>query len=544
MASLAVPFGPVVAFVSGVTSHLAFFRIGEHHLHGRTYILTAIAIFIFSVSAQSYLFEIPFSLATSNSKYFSIWYFTGLYSSLMIFRVFFHPLRNFPGPLGCKISSAWFATYLGKQDSFHQLEKLHQRYGKFLRIGSNDLSITHPQAVQAIYGNTSKCGKAQWYDLTRPMVSLENTRDKKLHGQRRRLWSGAFGDKSLRDYEQRMARYRALLVKAIEQSSGQPMDMAKWFMLYTFDVMGDLAYGSSFQMLETSKEHDAIKLLNDGLKPVSYMLPMWFFRVVTAIPGATRDWWRFIDYCNMRLDQRMKTKPDIPDIMSCLLRPFENKTPVGLDRLLLEGDSQLIVVAGSDTTAATLTGAFRCLAEHPHHIDLLRAEIDSLPRTDLGDYHQLDLIDLPHLNGVINEALRLYPAVPSALQRLTPPEGLVIDGTFIPGNVTVYCPQYVLGRDPDCFVKPNEFIPERWYSRPDLIKDLSGFAPFSLGSYSCIAKPLALLNLRATISRIVADYDVQIAPGMRLEDFEEGLTDHFTIAMPPLRLCLTKRQKV
>ena len=57
-----------------------------------------------------------------------------------------------------------------------------------------------------------------------------------------------------------------------------------------------------------------------------------------------------------------------------------------------------------------------------------------------------DLQYLPHLNGVINETLRLYPGVPTAMQRLTPPEGLDINGTFVPGNTVVYCPQYAICR--------------------------------------------------------------------------------------------------
>jgi Cytochrome P450 len=66
---------------------------------------------------------------------------------------------------------------------------------------------------------------------------------------------------------------------------------------------------------------------------------------------------------------------------------------------------------------------------------------------ELGDYQPSDLAELKHLNGVINEALRLLP--PGSIGTfpvVTPPEGLIIDGTFIPGNTTLYCPQYVLGR--------------------------------------------------------------------------------------------------
>ena len=59
-------------------------------------------------------------------------------------------------------------------------------------------------------------------------------------------------------------------------------------------------------MIETREEHCAIKLLNEGLVPVSWMFPPWFFKIITAIPRLTRDWWRFISYCSQKLDERMK----------------------------------------------------------------------------------------------------------------------------------------------------------------------------------------------------------------------------------------------
>lgn len=77
---------------------------------------------------------------------------------------------------------------------------------------------------------------------------------------------------------------------------------------------------------------------------------------------------------------------------------------------------------------------------------LLRDEIDNLPRDELGDYVHTDLAVLKHLNGVINESLRLFPPVPTILPRLTPAEGLDVGGTFIPGNTTVFCPQFIVGR--------------------------------------------------------------------------------------------------
>ena len=87
------------------------------------------------------------------------------------------------------------------------------------------------------------------------------------------------------------------------------------------------------------------------------------------------------------------------------------------------------------------------LVRYPSHIPKLRKElasIDPLIRPTEIRHQQLQHLD--HLNGVIYETLRLYPPVPTAIQRLTPPEGLTIGDVYVPGNTTVWSPQYVLGR--------------------------------------------------------------------------------------------------
>ena len=92
----------------------------------------------------------------------------------------------------------------------------------------------------------------------------------------------------------------------------QPVNVTQLFNLYSFDVMGDLAFGESFGMLKSSELHWAIKLLNEGMVPLGFMLPTWLFRVLTAIPFATRGWWKFIGYCCQQLEERMKVGHNLP----------------------------------------------------------------------------------------------------------------------------------------------------------------------------------------------------------------------------------------
>ena len=91
-----------------------------------------------------------------------------------------------------------------------------------------------------------------------------------------------------------------------------------------------------------------------------------------------------------------------------------------------------------------LTNVFYELAKHPDVTSMMRSDLHALIDSGKGISNQT-IQSLDILNGVINETLRLYLPV-LALQRKTPPEGLMIDGTYIPGDMTVSCPQYVIGR--------------------------------------------------------------------------------------------------
>ena len=98
---------------------------------------------------------------------------------------------------------------------------------------------------------------------------------------------------------------------------------------------------------------------------------------------------------------------------------------------MLQADARLIIVAGSDTTAATFTYMFYHLAKNPDQVTRLREELRPLTN---GHWSDKDIRAADHLNGCIYEALRMHPPVPSGLQRLTPPEGMDVDGRRIPGS--------------------------------------------------------------------------------------------------------------
>lgn len=111
---------------------------------------------------------------------------------------------------------------------------------------------------------------------------------------------------------------------------------------------------------------------------------------------------------------------------------------------------------------------------------------------------------------------------------------------------------------PRCYVDPDAFIPERWFSRPELIKNRNAFAPFSLGRsvtslghfpadhrkgpFGCIGRNLALLEIRTVICNLVSRFDVRLAPGEDGTDLLENSMDLFTLMMGQLKVVFEERK--
>ncbi|EHK23948.1 uncharacterized protein TRIVIDRAFT_147960 [Trichoderma virens Gv29-8] len=537
----------LTASIVGVLTLLLYFKVGEHHLAPQRYAFSVVASFLSGVVfvRSPILFDKPspdWMSAVILSTQIHASFLGGLYASLITYRLFFHPLNKFPGQIGARISIFWLCYHVRGLDAWRKIAALHDQYGPYVRVGPSELSVRDPKGVLALHGPMSKCKKDPHYDLTKPMTSLHMFRDRSLHNSLRRVWSQAFSDRALRGYEQRIRGYRNILFDRITAAEGQPIDMAKWSRFYSFDVMGDLAFGKSFSMLNTSRNHWAIDLLDAGVLPLALQLPVWLLRLGMSIPILSRDWWKFIGFCRDSLQSRMKSEPEVPDIMSTLLEPLKGREPTQEETDLLIGNAQLIIGAGSHTTAASLASILYELAKHPRHVGKLRQELVSLVRDSRFDASPDELAHLEHLNAVINETMRLHPPVPTTIYRLTPPEGIMIGSVHVPGSIAVMCPQYAVGRNETVYSKADSFIPERWYQFPDMIKDKNAFAPFSTGPYGCIGKRLALMDIRQMIARLVWVFDFSFAPGEDGASFERNAIDAFMMTFGELRLTLRPRE--
>jgi len=207
--------------------------------------------------------------------------------------------------------------------------------------------------------------------------------------------------------------------------------------------MGQLAFSRNYGMLDSGELHWAVELLAASMEASPSKPPVWLFRILVEIPGLLDDFHKFIRFCKSELKSRAEHKNPGRDITGWLLKPYQGVSHPEEDPIF-QGDTRLVIVAGSDTTSACLTFLFYELAKHPEEVTKLRDELKLLTKN--AEWSDNDVKNAPHLNGAINESLRMHPPVPSGVQRLTPREGMQVGDVFVPGNVNFWVPMYPMGR--------------------------------------------------------------------------------------------------
>ncbi|KAF8251462.1 cytochrome P450 [Wilcoxina mikolae CBS 423.85] len=457
-------------------------------------------------------------------------YVLTVFTSILIYRIWFHPLRNFPGPFMARTTSFW-QVFTNIKSDFHWRDvskKLQEEYGDFVRTGPRELTVFDARATVALNGVQSKVMKGPWYEGVGP--NLMGIRDKEVHKKRRRVWDQAFSMKSLTDLAPIMDQQTDILLQRFSESvdAGKNVCVRDWCFFYSYDVMSVLAFGTCLDLLKSAENRWVSELVHDAMAVFGILAPcMWVMHTLKLIPGMAEGLMRMERYSMEVVRKRKAMKHPKPDLFKYLIDG-------GLTEKILQLEARLIILAGSDTTSATLTLALLHLALYPSIQQKLRASIlESFP-----DHRSENLLSTKcdYLEAVITEIIRIHPAIPPGLQRLTPKEGCWIGSTFIPGDTLVFASTYNIQRDPRYFVKPDGFIPERWTTSPELVIDKTAFAPFSTGPMGCVGRNVALMEMRGVLMKTLRLYEIATTEGFDREEYFGRVQDKFTTTLPGLEL--------
>ncbi|KAB8304416.1 hypothetical protein EYC80_003818 [Monilinia laxa] len=200
---------------------------------------------------------------------------------------------------------------------------------------------------------------------------------------------------------------------------------------------------------------------------------------------------------------------DRDDFFSHLLREKANGPKLTPEFVLAQ--STTLIIAGSETTATSLSGMTYYLLKRPEALSHLQEEVRAA-FTSNSEINSDSTASLSYLAAVIEEGLRLYPPVATGLPRESP--GATADGFFVPKGAIVNVSGFSATHNEDYFTDAYEFHPERWlppthplYNPRYANDNKDASKPFSLGPRACLGVNLAYMEMRVVLAKLVWAFD-------------------------------------
>ncbi|CAD6227152.1 unnamed protein product [Miscanthus lutarioriparius] len=237
------------------------------------------------------------------------------------------------------------------------------------------------------------------------------------------------------------------------------------------------------------------------------------------------------------------------DLLDILMDAAEDKnSEVRLTRENIKAFVLDILTAGSDTTATSVEWMLAYLINHPACMDKLRAELDAVVGASrlVGE---LDVPNLPYLQAVFKETLRLQP--PAVFAQRETIEPVHVRGYVIPPKTSVFFNIFSIGRDPGWWEDPLEFRPERFMpggagAGVDPKGQHMQLLPFGSGRRACPGMGLAMQAVPAFLAALVQCFHWAVpipqgqstAPPLDMEEEAALVTarKHHLILIPTPRL--------
>ncbi|ROT38995.1 isotrichodermin C-15 hydroxylase [Sodiomyces alkalinus F11] len=481
----------------------------------------------------------------------------------IIYNLFYHPLRSFPGPPLYRASRLPIALAQVDGKRSFRIQSLHDQYGPVVRIAPNHLSFTDPQAFRDVYGTRKKASSLpkapasslasarsipelpkadEFYrvdkSFPRNIVSEELTQHRAL----RHALAPSFSEKAIRAQEGLITGYVDKLIsrmraacaeaEAETETEGAPhdggkavLDMKEHYNWSTFDVIGDLVFGEPFGCLEMGKTHDWVRAISSfireetRLRALVYLghesLAEMLFRMAVFSAQSRR----IRRYTCEKLDERLaavdRNEERRADLFGEMLK---KRDALDLEYGHLMSNSMVLVLAGSETTATLLAGATYLLTTHPAVLERATREVRER-FSSADEINFTSVSQLKYMLAVLSETFRCYPPVLSGLVRKVPKAGQMIAGHFVPEGTLVEVAQWAANHDAQNWADPWVFNPDRFMDgeAEAMAKGnrFDALQPFNVGPRNCIGKKynhwsLAYAEMRLIMARVLFEFDLEL----------------------------------
>ncbi|EWZ77890.1 hypothetical protein FOXG_16410 [Fusarium oxysporum f. sp. lycopersici 4287] len=304
-----------------------------------------------------------------------------------------------------------------------------------------------------------------------------------------------------------------------------PKNLASWSNYFTFDVMSHLVFGTSYNLLTNSENHWVIDGVLGQMRRMSFltMLPeledMRFDLLLFS--NARRMAYRFAVKSREIMEARkirekaMEGQETKVDLFSKLLAAKDPETGEGLPDKQLWAESNVMIIAGSDTSSTAIAATLFYLSRNPSAYARVTKEVRSAIITPEDICQGPKLLSCTYLRACIFESIRLSPPAGGAMWREVMPGGMHIAGNdvdiHVPGGCEISTGIYAVHHNEEYYPDPFEFRPERWLADEvgdeTVAKAHAAFDAFSQGPRGCPGRSLALIEISFAVAAVIMSYD-------------------------------------
>lgn len=391
------------------------------------------------------------------------------------------------------------------------MEDAEQRYGDIFNapiIGNYPylLVVSHPQALQQIFSNPHQF-IAPSNPLLHPIVGdysvfvLEGDR----HRRERKLLMPPFHGEQMLSNGQLICELTEKVMQALRP--GQTFIARSVMQEISLEVILTVVFG----MHEGERFHQLkaciISMMNGFKSPLTS--GSLFFPALQKDLGAWSPWGSFLRkqrQINQLLvaeiqERRQQHDSSRSDILTLLLEARDEDGEPMTDEQLRD-ELMTLLLAGYETTATAIAWALYWVHRLPNVHSKLLQELDSLGEA----LSPMELVRLPYLTAVCNEALRIYPVAILTVPRAVK-EPVELMGYQLQPGTRLYGCIYLTHHRQDLYPEPEQFKPERFLQRQFSPYE---FLPFGGGIRRCIGEALALFEMKLVLATIVSRYQLSL----------------------------------
>jgi cytochrome P450 len=398
--------------------------------------------------------------------------------------------------------------------------RLLEKYGPIVVIAPDQIHTTDSSALNPIYSKSSTkttfyASMGSWKGVTSTLGFL----DYASAAPSRNSLIQCFQNKNLATLVESIESHVHDFLRLLDAKSQQKqhVDGVVVFRLLALDIVTDVLWGEKTRLLSGFDEKGTPAFVRRF-----HAFSTWN-AVKSFIPGAdffvrtvgTRKWRALRRDCNdMDITAREALgrwkdggnggKRD-KDVLSMLGSMDNAAVPVeDMPAYMIE-----MMAAGSSTTSHT--AAFTCwlLTRHPDvQSDLHKELVETFPDLDTIDIRRTT--ELPLLDAVIRETMRMFPMIPGPQERHLGRDALIA-GRMVPAGVIASTAPYNQGRIPNVFPNPDQWRPDRWREADEAMK--LNWIPFGHGSRACPGSNLAMTELKYIVGMIFRKFKAVMPEG-------------------------------